>query len=340
MQSAAVRRRGPSRVAVHRKIALRTTADQPPKRGARRRRSKKGSTKKKPSAAAPRARASSPAGAPGTPAVAATAAPKRDPAQPSGSADAREKRALEQAVRRLWSAYRARPGDDERNRLVVHYQPFVGDVVRRFAWRLPRSVDRGDLDTAANVGLMAAIEGFDPARGVRFESYCELRVRGALLDELRTQDWLPRPWRARLEQQKRVSERLRAESNRDPSDAEIASAMEMPLEEYRQVFGVVMPGPAVGSPPDDAEEQASGLDVVPDTHGDPPGEKLTRDEILRLVAQRLTVQEYRVVYLKYWEDFSMREIGEVMDLSESRVCKIHMRLIERLKDRFRAHVEI
>ena len=75
--------------------------------------------------------------------------------------------------------------------------------------------------------------------------------------------------------------------------------------------------------------------MVPDTHSDAPGEKLSRDELLRLVAQRLTVQEYRLVYLKYWEELSMREIGEMMRLSESRVCKIHTRLLERLKDRFR-----
>lgn len=336
--------------ALHRKIALRTTADQPPKRGLRSRRANKSSTRKKPGVAAPRAprggdppadrgpgAPSSPRAAPGS--AAATAPPAR-PARPARSPAARDERELERAVRRLWAAYRARPGDDERNRLVVHYQPFVRDVVRRFAWRLPRSVDRGDLDTAANVGLMDAILGFDPARGVRFESYCEFRVRGSLLDELRTQDWLPRPWRARLEQQKRVSERLRMDANRDPSDAEVAAVMEMPLDEYRQVFGVVLPGLPLGSVSDDGDGHADGLDVVADTHGDPPGEKLTRDEILRLVAQKLSVQEYRIVYLKYWEDFSMREIGEVMDLSESRVCKIHLRLLERLKDRFRAHVEI
>ena len=84
----------------------------------------------------------------------------------------------------LWASYRRRPGDASRNRLVEAYQPLVKEVVRRFAGRLPRIVDRGDLETAANVGLIGAIEGFDPARGVRFEAYCELRVKGALLDEL------------------------------------------------------------------------------------------------------------------------------------------------------------
>jgi len=238
---------------------------------------------------------------------------------------------------RLWSSYRKRPNDATRNELVEAYQALVREVVRRFAYRLPRSVERGDLDTAANFGLISAIEGFDPSRGVRFESYCELRVKGSLLDELRNQDWLPRPWRTRMEQQKRTCERLRSERNREPTDEEVASEMGMPIEDYRQVFGVGLPGAPLGSMSSETsgEEMPPGLDVLEDTHGDPPGEKLTRAEILRLVTQRLSVQEYRIVYLKYWEELSMREIGELMNLSESRVCKVHARLLDRLKGRFR-----
>lgn len=238
---------------------------------------------------------------------------------------------------RLWRSYRRRPGDARRNELVEVYQPLVREIVRRFASRLPRSVDRGDLETAANVGLMSAIGSFDDGRGVRFESYCELRVKGALLDELRSQDWLPRPWRHRMERHKRVLEELRSQWNREPSDQEVALRMGMPLDEYQQIFGTALPGTPAGSMPanDDLHPDA-GLDVVADTNSDAPGDKLTRDELLQLVAQRLTDQEYRIVYLKYWEELPMREIGELSGLSESRVCKIHARLIDRLRDRFRA----
>ena len=242
-------------------------------------------------------------------------------------------------LERLWASYRRGPTDASRNRLVEAYQALVREVVRRFAYRLPRSVERGDLDTAANFGLISAIEGFDPSRGVRFESYCELRVKGALLDELRNQDWLPRPWRTRFELHKRVSERLRAAQNREPADEDVAREMGMPLEDYRQVFGVGLPGAPLGSMPaeDSGGDSIPGLEILEGPRGDAPGEKLTREEILRLVTQRLTVQEYRIVYLKYWEELSMREIGELMRLSESRVCKVHARLLDRLKDRFRVH---
>jgi RNA polymerase sigma factor for flagellar operon FliA len=243
------------------------------------------------------------------------------------------------AIDRLWKTYRRRSDDDARNLLVEAYQPLVREVVRRFAYRLPRSVERGDLDTAANFGLISAIEGFDPTRGVRFESYCELRVKGALLDELRNQDWLPRPWRTRIELQKRTSERLRAQQDREPTDEDVAREMGMPLDDYLQVFGVGLPGTPLGtmSNLETGEDAVPGLDILEDLHGDAPGEKLTREEIMRLVTQRLSVQEYRIVYLKYWEELSMREIGELMKLSESRVCKVHARLLERLKDRFRVH---
>lgn len=238
---------------------------------------------------------------------------------------------------RLWRRFRACSGDDERNALVEAYQFLVRDVVRRFASRLPRTVDRGDLNTAANVGLMSAVESFDPTRGVRFESYCERRIRGALLDELRSQDWLPRPFRQRIENHKRVVAALRAEINREPSDHEVARALDLPLEEYEQLFGMGLPGQPAGSVFPGDDEEAHSLDVVPDTNLDAPVEKLTRDELLQLVAQRLSEQEYRIVYLKYWEELPMREIGQLSGLSESRVCKIHARLLERLKDRFRAH---
>lgn len=241
----------------------------------------------------------------------------------------------------LWASFRADPCDGTRNELVVAYQPLVRQIIRRFATRLPRTVDRGDLATAANVGLISAIHGFDPERGVRFESYCELRVKGALLDELRSQDWLPRPWRYKIEQQKRTVERLRRELGREPGDDEVASGMGLAMDVYQQTFGTGLPGTSGSATSAEVVGEdgssVSALDVVPDRDAEVPGEKLGRDEMLQLVGQRMTDQERRIVYLKYWEELPMREIGELTGLSESRVCKIHTRLIERMQDRFRVN---
>lgn len=240
----------------------------------------------------------------------------------------------------LWAAYREDPSTAHRNALVESYQNLVREVVRRFATRLPRTVDRGDLQTAGNMGLISAVQGFDPERGVRFESYCELRVKGSLLDELRAQDWLPRPWRQRVEGQKRATERLVSKLERRPTDEEVAIEMGLGVDEYQQLFGTGLPTAPTGSMPmDEADgDVAPVLDVVPDKTGDAPGDRLSQEELLQLVAQKLTEQEYRIVYLKYWEELPMREIGQLTGLSESRVCKIHARLIERLKDRFRVDV--
>ena len=255
---------------------------------------------------------------------------------------AAEKKAAE--AKRLWGAFFAAPGDDTRNTLVEWYQGLIAQIVRRFGARLPRSVDRGDLVTAANMGLISAIHGFDPERGVRFESYCELRVKGALLDELRSQDWLPRPWRQKIEQQKRTVERLRRDLGREPGDGEIASSMGFALDVYQQTFGVGLPGTPSGSMPasdggSDDGGPMSALDIVQDKAAEAPGEQLSRSEMLQLASQRMTDQERRIVYLKYWEEMPMREIGELTGLSESRVCKIHTRLIDRLQDRFRVNQE-
>src|SRR5206468_4274055 len=126
---------------------------------------------------APQQRSGKPRIRPGSGAAAAVAeVPRRPAGTPRGS-----RRRSPAPLERLWAAYRRRPTDASRNRLVEAYQPLAREIVRRFGFRLPRSVDRGDLDTAANFGLISAIHGFDPLRGVRFESYCELRVKGALL---------------------------------------------------------------------------------------------------------------------------------------------------------------
>jgi RNA polymerase sigma factor for flagellar operon FliA len=235
----------------------------------------------------------------------------------------------------LWRRYWRSSSDEARNLLVEAYQGFVRDVVHRFAQRLPRSVERGDLLTAANVGLMGAVASFDPSRRVRFEVYAEQRVRGALLDELRSQDWLPRPWRTRFDQQKRAVQALRGELGREPNDNEVARVMGIPVGEYQHLFGAALPGAPGGSMStagrDDAPQLLEGL---PDVRTGQPGEELTRTDLLRLMAQCMSAQEVRIAYLRYWEELSMREIGELTGLSESRVCKVHGRMLERLKGRF------
>lgn len=225
--------------------------------------------------------------------------------------------------------------DRARNGLVEHYQGLVRTLTSALERRLPPTVDRGDLETAANVGLMSAIEAFDPSRGVPFELYAEHRLRGALLDELRSQDWLPRPWRTRLEARRSAIEKLRAALGREPWGDEVATSLGISVETYHQDYGpALIEGPITPAFSEDGSVHGGPtLEGVPDLVREAPEENLTRLDLLRLVAQELTVQEYRVVYLKYWEEMPLREIGIVLGLSESRVCKIHLALLGRLRDK-------
>ena len=235
----------------------------------------------------------------------------------------------------LWQSFWDSPTDEVRNLLVEEYQRLVRGAVAGFSARLPRFVDRGDLVTAANVGLMGAIASYDPGRRVRFQTYAEMRIRGAVLDELRSQDWLPRPWRQRVEEKKRTLERLRADLEREPLDGEVALAMGLAVDEYELLFGVGLPGGPANTTAARRDEPLT-LDVVADPRSCSPGENLTRSELLGLMSQKMTELESRIVYLRYWEELSMREIGDLTQLSESRVYKIHTRLLERLKVRFHA----
>ncbi len=234
----------------------------------------------------------------------------------------------------LWNSYWRSPTDDARNLLVEDYQRLVRVAVASFSARLPRFVDRGDLLTAGNVGLMGAIASYDPARRVRFQTYADTRIRGAILDELRSQDWLPRPWRQRVEEKKRTLERLRANLEREPFDEEVALAMGLSVEEFELLFGIGLPG--ANNTNNYRRDEPITLEVVADPRESVIGESLTRTELMRLMAQKMTELESRIVYLRYWEELSMREIGGLTNLSESRVYKIHTRLLERLKDRFHA----
>lgn len=262
---------------------------------------------------------------------------RETPAPEAGSLEARRRgiELLPESVRELWESYVFEGNEEARNGLVCAYQGLVKEIAGRFATRLPRSVERTDLENAGSLGLISAIASFEPERGIRFEAYAEVRIRGALLDELRTQDWLPRPFRRRFERRKRVVEKLRRDLAREPHDDEIALALGVEADEYQNLFGVGLPGlgSAVG-PPSAQPEWPRALDAVEDGRGVSPDERLGDEELLAMIAESLTEQEFRVLYLRYWQDKPLREIGEDLALSESRVSKIHARMIERLSERF------
>lgn len=238
------------------------------------------------------------------------------------------------ALMRLWDEYCNGDRIEARNALIEFYRPFATSVMRRVKARLPRSVEIGDLEGASDLGLIQAIQNFDPERGVPFEAFCERRVRGAIIDELRRLDWLPRPMRNRLNRRKHIVDQLRSELDRDPSDVEIAERMEITLERYHQVFGAGKDSPMLAGSKSGDSDGESGLDFVEDKRQEGPIEDAHRSEMLAAISSSLDDEGRDILFKRYFENRSLKEIGDELGLSQSRVSKILGRLVDRLKDRF------
>jgi RNA polymerase sigma factor for flagellar operon FliA len=234
----------------------------------------------------------------------------------------------------LWEEYCTGDRIEARNALIEFYRPFAATIVRRIKARVPRSVEIGDLEGAGDVGLIQAIQNFDPSRKVPFEAYCERRVRGAIIDELRRLDWLPRPMRTRLNRRRGVIDELRSELERDPSDVEIAARMSISLKRYHQVFGAGKDAPMLAGSKSGESESESGLDFVEDIRVEGPHEDAHRREMIAAIASSLDDEGREILFKRYFENRSLKEIGDDLGLSQSRVSKILGRLVDRLKDRF------
>lgn len=242
------------------------------------------------------------------------------------------------AVEALWLRYAEQRDIDTRNLLVEHYRALVGREARRIAARLPRRVDTRDLETAGVVGLIDAIQNYDLGRGVMFESYGRPRVRGAILDELRRLDWMPRVWRTRRTRRAQAEEALREQLGREPGERELAEYLGVTPEEFRDRYG----GPARGL--EMAGEGSSGWGEDPlavrdrfDGFADPrSGEEESRMQVRELIEsllEELDPDDRRVLLLRYFRGWTMGRIGQLMHISESRVCRIHASILERLKRR-------
>jgi RNA polymerase sigma factor for flagellar operon FliA len=237
----------------------------------------------------------------------------------------------------LWVRFRRTRSKALRNMLVEQYLPLVRGVAERVSARLPKFVDPEDLTSAGIFGLLKAIENFDPRRGTRFETYCRLRVKGSMLDELRSQDWIPREARNRETRLQDAVSKLKDGLGREPSDQEIASSLNMSLEDLRDtILHVTLSNiiPLNVSEIDQIGGNGGDLaDRLP-LFEDEPSEIAHRNEIVELIYRSLSQMEKMISMFYYHEGLTMKEIGEVLQISESRVCQIHSRLLQRLKERY------
>jgi RNA polymerase sigma factor for flagellar operon FliA len=235
----------------------------------------------------------------------------------------------------LWCEFKRTGAPALRNRLIEHYLYLVKVIGNRIAARLPRSIDVQDLRSAGVFGLMRAVENFDLARGTPFESYCATRVRGAILDELRSQDWVPRLVRNRAALYGRSLGALRKELGRDPSNHEVARHLGLTVGEAEKLRREANLTNVYNLAPQDEREDdprvLRRLDVLMDKDSDLPFEKMVAHDLARALLKVLVGPERTVIALYYQEGLTMKEIGRVMGISESRVCQIHTKTLKKLK---------
>lgn len=236
----------------------------------------------------------------------------------------------------LWRRYRERPDDVElRNRLVEFYMPIVKQRADRICSKLPDEIELDDLISAGTFGLMDAIGGFDPDRGVKFETFCMQRVQGAMLDELRSMDWVPRKVRSRASKLNEAYKVLEGKFGRRPSEDELAAFLELPVDEVHKSITETQTVNLTSL--DKKWADASGendvteMEILADKRGEDPTERLARKELVRVCTKGLTKSERLIIILYYFEEMTMKEIGATLDLSESRVSQMHSAIVERIK---------
>jgi RNA polymerase sigma factor FliA len=244
----------------------------------------------------------------------------------------------------LWQRYRDEDCQGARQALVQKFARIVKYVAGRMAIGLPHYVEFNDLVSAGLLGLIQAIDNFDHQRGVKFETYAIPRIRGAILDELRSQDWFPRSLRRKAKQIEEVYARLEARLGRPATDQEVADALQIAVSELDGLLGevavaTIMSLDADASAPESDQSSSLG-EFLPDPRSEDLERALAAQEMRDLIAQRmaeLPEKEQLVLVLYYYEELTLKEIGEILDVTESRVCQIHTKAILRLRGKIQRH---
>ena len=246
-------------------------------------------------------------------------------------------------LRELWRKYKVDGDEKARERLVVAYSPLVKFIAGRMASGLPSHVEESDLISYGLLGLIGAIERFDMEREIKFETFAVARVKGAIIDELRSLDWVPRSVRARAREVERAHHALEAKLGRSPSDSEMADKLEITVEEFQDVLLQIANSSVLAlddlwtfADPEGGS-QISILDTIQDPGGVDPEAEANASEVKDRLAdaiEGLPERERLVIALYYYENLTLREIGEVLGVTESRVSQLHTKSVIGLRSRF------
>ena len=244
-------------------------------------------------------------------------------------------------LRDLWRRYKDERDEKARERLVLAYAPLVKYVAGRMSSGLPSHVEESDLISYGLLGLISAIERFEPEREIKFETFAMTRIKGSIIDELRSLDWVPRSVRAKAREIEKVNAQLENELQRAPTDQEMAEKLAVTVEEFQETLTRISNSSVVAldelwTLSDASGDQVSLLDTIQDPDAVDPAAALdvteTKDRLAEAIA-RLPEREKLVVALYYYENLTLREIGEVLGVTESRVSQLHTKAVLRLKSR-------
>jgi RNA polymerase sigma factor for flagellar operon FliA len=243
------------------------------------------------------------------------------------------------AIQQLWAEYKASGSRDARDRLIVHYSPLVKYVAGRVSVGLPQNIEQNDLVSYGVFGLIDAIDKFDLGRQIKFETYAIARIKGAIIDELRSIDWVPRSVRAKARSVEKAYQTLEASLLRTPTDVEVATEMGISENDLQTIFNQISFVGLVAldemlSGGDRGESTTLG-DTIPDK-GEGPVAAYEVEEMKQILAgaiSRLGDREKLVLMLYYYEGLTLAEIGEVLGVTESRVCQIHTKAVIQLRSR-------
>jgi RNA polymerase sigma factor FliA len=239
----------------------------------------------------------------------------------------------------LWRAYKSTGDQVARDRLILSYSPLVKYVAGRLGSGLPAHVDEGDLVSYGLLGLIGAIERFDPERDVKFETYAAARIRGSIIDELRSLDWVPRSVRARAREIERAIAKLEAKLGRAPTDEEIAGSLGITEDELADsLLDISRTSIAaldeLWTSSSHGGDPVALIDTLPGDQSADPQEAMAQTEQRQALADaiaRLPEREKLVVRLYYYDELTLKEIGEVLGVTESRVSQLHTKAVLRLK---------
>jgi len=238
-------------------------------------------------------------------------------------------------INRIWAQFHKTRDEHYRNLLMEHYRDLVKYCAERVHSKLPGKVELDDLISAGIFGLMDAIDAYDPSRGVKFETYCSPRIKGSILDELRSMDWVPRLVRARAHQLAKATHSLETHLGRKPTEEEVAEELDMDMEEFdrlqRDANATSQVSLNTKYDDGDGEKDIREIDIIKDEKSENPVTEAQKRDLKNLLTKGLTRAERLIIVLYYYEEMTMKEIGATLDLSESRVSQMHSSIVARLK---------